>query len=298
MIPRGPRAVARTGIGVYNPQTARARSSWELVRSLASIGGFRLLPRASAPPRPVREALAPLLPPRATYALAKANHPGRFIALVLGEQGRPIMVAKVATDDAGREALRHEVEALQSHAQRLPAPIATPRILEQADGVLLLEPVLFRRRLRPWLLPPEVAEALGVFWKATRIDSGAGPGGVAHGDFTPWNLLRTENGWTLIDWEYSWEGAPPFFDVFHFFVQAHWLLGRPRASVLLDGLRGAGPFGEAIAAYAAGADLDRSTTAWEFERYLHLTSEEYRPTARLSGGVAVRRRLLDDLRNG
>src|SRR5439155_10799990 len=162
-------------------------------------------------------------------ALAKANHPGRFIALVIQEDGRPFTFAKVATDDAGREALRHEVEALGSHAQRLPAPISAPRILEHADGVLLLEPVFLRRRLRPWLLAPEVAAALGAFWKATRTDSGPRPGGVAHGDFTPWNLLRTANGWTLIDWEYSWEGAPPFFDVFHFFVQAHWLLGRPRA---------------------------------------------------------------------
>src|SRR5207244_13224487 len=126
----------------------------------------------------VGEARAPHLPPRATYALAKANHPGRFIALVIQEDGRPMTFAKVATDDAGREALRHEVEALRSHAQRLPAPISAPRIVEHADGVLLLEPVFLRRRLRPWLLAPEVAAALGAFWKATRTDSGPRPGGV------------------------------------------------------------------------------------------------------------------------
>lgn len=66
LIPRGPRRVARTGIGVYNPQTPRAQSGWELGRSLASVGGFRLLPRTSAPPRAVREALAPHVPPRCT----------------------------------------------------------------------------------------------------------------------------------------------------------------------------------------------------------------------------------------
>ena len=64
--------------------------------------------------------------------------------------------------------------------------------------LLLLEAVEWSPRLRPWVLPSEVAFALG---RAFAASADGGDRGMAHGDFAPWNLLRTSDGWVLVDWE-------------------------------------------------------------------------------------------------
>jgi hypothetical protein len=287
--------VARGGLDIFNPHTARGRVGWEVARALAAVGGFRLLRRADPPPRAIRAALAPHLPPRSTYALARANHPERFIALVVGETGAAHAVVKLATDEAGRSALAREVEVLESRARLLAPPLSAPGVVAYESGVLVLAPVPWRPRRRPWLLPDEVAHALGAFFAATAGEALEGRAGFAHGDFAPWNLLRTDDGWVVVDWEAAWDGAPPFFDLFHYVVQAHWLLRRPHAGELLEGVGGKGPLGRTISAYAAGAGLDPADARAELERYLHATSVGDQAGWIRPDGVGLRRRLLHEL---
>lgn len=45
--------------------------------------------------------------------------------------------------------------------------------------------------------------------------------GLAHGDFTPWNMFTANDKLYLYDWELSIRNAPSFFDLFHF----HFLSG-------------------------------------------------------------------------
>jgi hypothetical protein len=148
-------------------------------------------------------------------------------------------------------------------------------------------------------LPEEVADALGRFFAAgVQEASGAerSPLGPAHGDFAPWNLFRTRDGWTLLDWEEARQGAPPFFDLFHYLVQAHALLRHPTRRQLLAGIEGTGQVGRAILAYASGAGL-RSEEAMEyFWKYLEESSRLVQQgTPAASRGVQVRRSLLDEL---
>lgn len=266
-LPRGPRMVARRGLSVYQPVTFRSLAGWKAARCFAALGGFRLLPRASAPPKAVRQALAPFVPPDGTFAVARANHPGRYVAFVFAEKRGVGLVAKVATDEEDRRALAREANAIARLGSLLPPPVDAPRVVADGEGILVLEAVDWAPRLRPWRLPEEVARALGTFSRKGRDAES-----LAHGDCAPWNLLQTEEGWTLVDWEHAYEDAPPFFDLFHYLVQAHALLGRPSREALLRGLRGHGWVGAALHAFSESAGLDPAGARNGLSMYLETTA--------------------------
>jgi Phosphotransferase enzyme family len=251
ILPRGPRAAVAAALYAYHPCTTKARIAWKAARRFGGLGGFHLVPRRGAPPPEVVERLAPYLPPRTTIAVAESDHPGRFVALIVGERGDCHGLAKIATDSTGRSALDNEARALDSLAKLLPPPVSAPRLLARDTGLLLLEPVRWVPRRNPADLPDEVARAMGAFFGA----HGAGEVGPTHGDFAPWNLLETEQGWVLVDWEEARERDRPFFDLFHYLFMAHQNLAAFSREDFLDGLDGKGPVGRAIAAYAEGADL-------------------------------------------
>ena len=268
VLPRGDRSVARSGLGMYQPVTGKALIGWYPARTAAAIGAFRLAWRSAPPPPELRSALAPHLPPGSTIAVMRANHPGRFVASIIGREGHPVAIAKVATDPVGREQLLREATAIRTFGPRLPSPLSAPRVLGESDGALLLEPISWRVRLRPWILPPEVAYALGLF----NMEVGDGLSGPSHGDCAPWNLLRTADGWVLVDWESCRRRAEPFTDVFHYLVQSSALLSRPSAAQVVLGIWGRGTVGETILAYAEGAGLEMSSAPEHLVAYLETSS--------------------------
>lgn len=58
--------------------------------------------------------------------------------------------------------------------------------------------------------------------------------GAAHGDFAPWNTLRTAGGLYVYDWENFREDAPFAWDYFHFCIQTAILLGRRQGPVFQE----------------------------------------------------------------
>lgn len=295
LVPRGPRRVGSAALAIYQPMSPRARVGWEGACLLASIGGLRLLPRGQAPPQEVREALAPFLPPRSTLAVARAAHPdrGRYVALVVDEQGRCLALAKVGTDPVAAQELQREGEAIEAFGGLLPPPVSAPKVLANEPGVLLLEAVSWRPRRRPWRLDAEVARALGGYFRAGAGGSSLGP---AHGDFAPWNLLRTDRGWVLIDWEDAAAEQPPFVDLCHYVVQSSTLLGRPSESEVIDGFRGHGWIGRALEAYADGAGLPITEVQRSLEWYLRTIEAKLRPMfLGERDGSPQRQRLLEQL---
>ncbi|GBD30234.1 hypothetical protein HRbin32_01336 [bacterium HR32] len=287
-LPRRPRRTAVAGLGVYQPVTPKGRAGWEVARFLARVGGFRLLPRGEAPPREVRERLAEHLPPRTTYAVMRANHPGRYVALIVGEDGAARAVAKIATTPEGEECLRQEARAIERWGPVLPPPVRAPRIIREGEGVLLLETAPSRPRLRPWLLDPVVAAALGVLERE----------GISHGDATPWNLLRTPDGFVLVDWESTGSVPVPGWDLWHWLVQSHVLLGRPRRVELLEALRGAGRLGSSARAFLRTAGLECGDLAGFLRAYLVCSRDGLNPSAPAGQrGVAAREAILRELDN-
>jgi hypothetical protein len=295
LVPRASRRVGSAGLAIYQPMSPRARVGWEGARLLAALGGLRLLPRGQAPPHEVRETLAPYLPPRGTLAVARAAHPdrGRYVALVLDEHGGCLALAKVGTDPVAADELRQEGDSIEAFRGLLPPPLSAPKVLANNPGVLLLEAVSWRPRRRPWRLDPEVARAMGGFFRAGPGGSASGP---AHGDFAPWNLLRTDRGWVLLDWEDACVDQPPFVDLCHYVVQSYTLLGRPSESEVLQGFGGRGWVGRALGAYADGAGLPMSEAQRTLEWYLRTIEDKLRPMfLGERDGSPQRQRLLEQL---
>jgi thiamine kinase-like enzyme len=114
--------------------------------------------------------------------------------------------------------------------------------------------------------------------------------GFAHGDCAPWNLLETPTGWVLVDWEEARTDAPPFFDLFHYLVQAHARLGRPRLSAIKDGLHGRGWIHGVIVAYSEGANVDPHLARSMLREYLRSNQGRWLESGPKTS--AVRKRLL------
>jgi hypothetical protein len=275
-LPKEPAEMARASLFVYHPVTRRSRLGWELTRFLAGRGVFG--PRRGLPllPREVWEASAHLIPEGGGLAVARGNHPGRYVSLVLGDKGQLLAFVKVARDSMGAEALVNERLAIEKWGPLLSPPLFAPRVLEHRDRALMFEPIQWRARRAPWRIDQDVAYSLGRFFSKTtsRRDPAVG---VAHGDCAPWNLLRTRSGWALIDWENVEEEGLPFFDLFHFFVQSLGELRRPTRRTILQGLELRGPVGKAIEAYAAGAELDPHEAKPMFWAYLRRSSTRMKP---------------------
>lgn len=295
VLPRGPRAVARGGLFVYYPVTRKGIAGWHVARLAASVGGFRLLPRGAQPPPEVMDIMSPHLPRRSTLALARANHPGRYVALVVDRTGHRLTAAKIATDPGGRSALERERAALETYGPLLPPPVSPPVIVAHGDGLLLLEAVRWRPGPRPWRLSEGVASAMGTFFSSAPGGDGQRALGLAHGDFAPWNLLPTEDGWVLLDWEETGDGAPPFFDLFHYLIQAHALIGLPSTRELLAGVAGDGWVGAAIQAHARTAGLKVSSAPSFLRSYVLGRGERVTMRADVKAMNRARRKLLGRL---
>jgi hypothetical protein len=276
---------------MYQPVTFRGLAGWKLARLVVSAGGFRLLGRRQGPPRPVLEALSGHLRPGELIAVAAGNSPRRWVALILDGAGDPTALAKIAADERGRRALEREADALVTLASKLAPPLSAPRLLARFDGLILLEAVDWRARLRPWRVPVEFAAALGRFFRAGAVERDGEILGPLHGDLAPWNVLQTESGWALIDWE-AGGVAPPFYDLFHYLVQGHVLLGRPSRQALLAGLEQRNWVGEAIRAYAEAAELSMEDATARFLSYLGWSAERQADTGEGIRGRVVRERLM------
>lgn len=101
---------------------------------------------------------------------------------------------------------------------------------------------------------------------------------MAHGDLAPWNLLRTREGWVVIDWEAAGGGYPPMFDLFHYVVQSHSMLGRPTQGEIekaLDQRRG--NLGHAMSRFISGAGSDWDSLHAGLIEYLHVSRGMFDP---------------------
>jgi hypothetical protein len=97
-----------------------------------------------------------------------------------------------------------------------------------------------------------------------------------------------------VDWEDARDDAPPFFDVFHYHVQAHALLRHPSRKELIRGLStGDGWVGATLRAYAAAAGVPPSRAVVLFPQYLKATVVTLDALTRDGRrGIAARRSLL------
>lgn len=272
------RAGSRDAYLVYHPITRRARAGWWIARASSRTGLTSILPRGAAPPMSVQESLAPHVPAGGSVAILKANHVGRYVATLMDREGAALSVAKVATDSADAESLRREDQALRALGRTVPPPIRVPRPLLSESGLLIVESILWRFRTKSWVLPVEVAQIMGRFFRGGSSGTGSKTVGPTHGDFSPSNLLRVSGGWALIDWEDAYESGPAFADPFHYVTQAHALLGQPSLDEILLGLGGKLDLGRALVAYADAAEVDLEIAPQLYRGYLQMFQQRLDPS--------------------
>ena len=255
LLPRGPRDATMQVLRTNRPEVGLSRVLWGAAQSLVQVGGGRLLPRAGAPPRRVREVVARYVRRGDSIAVTRRDDWHSCVAQILASDGACRFVAKVATDEEGRRLLSNEVEALKSVDGRLAAPLVSPRVIEASEGFAIFEGVSPVPRTDPSKLSAPVAYALGRLFALGRNDREGVTRGFSHGDCAPWNLVDEGSRLVLVNWEAATTGALPFVDVFHYLLEAHAVLGRPSPSAVFDGLSGVGWVGTAIEAYAKGAGV-------------------------------------------
>lgn len=111
----------------------------------------------------------------------------------------------------------------------------------------------------------ELLESLGLDASASsalgaRLESASLPGGPQHGDFWPRNVLRTESGSRVIDFESCGEVATPLYDVLHFVRGCGEAVDGGRGlwiSHWLDAGRASRPLADEVR--RAAADLDNAS---------------------------------------
>jgi hypothetical protein len=267
ILPTRPRRLAWAGLAVYQPVTLRGLAGWLAARAMARLGLVGFLPRTRAPVELM--VLRRHLPATAAVAVERRRG-GRAHVLAIDASGGQIALAKMARLAADRQRLTREGELLAALGPRLRPPLQAPGVIESANGLLVMEAIAWRPRLRPWRLERELATAIGYLWRS----------GLEHGDLAPWNLLRTANGWALIDWADATVHGLPYFDVFHHLVSTHTLMDRPTLDELLNGIDGDGWIGNVLNAYAREAGLTEHPRWSALVDYLDRSRARVQPTNR------------------
>lgn len=293
-LPAGRGRTIRASLSLVHPMTQRARLTVAIARKAASLPLLYFPWSDGGPPLRVLERIDAFIPVGGRAAIARSNHRSRFTVLLLGPKDEKVGMAKIALDDEGAARLEKERLNLVRFGSLLPAPLLAPIPIFNDEGILLLEFVEWKPRPRPWLLPDDVAFALGGFF----VSGVAGPeiaSGLCHGDVAPWNLLHTSGSWVLVDWEEALPEGPAFYDLFHFFVQSHILLGRPTYQDIRLGLEGEGSVGHSIAAFSSGAKRDTRNVGEFFKTYLELSQQTLRglDSERLQHATKIRRSLAE-----
>lgn len=290
LIPRTPVKAAAIASQLYQPMSLRGRFLRATARLVAQSGVLRLMPSAQIP----EEVLGPIrqwLPPGGTLAAKRLTRDRWFIQTIT-RAAKPGVALKVGVSPSARELLVKEGGTIAAVGSIVAPPLAVPTVRRSGNGLLVMERIDWKPRRNPRVLPPEIAQSLGTMFRAGARLDGARTRGRIHGDFAPWNLLWDGRKWFLIDWEESEPDGPPFYDIFHFFVQSHIILGSPSEEVILAGVRGHGPVGDALAAFSQGADIDLDPMGHSFLEYLDLSEDFLDPAGEGFEAAVSKRRDL------
>lgn len=209
------RGDARTAMSLYQPFSRRARAGFALGSRFAWC-------RAGAAPDPMPgldELCDQLGLPAEGVLVLRSSTPSRLVlGLCSGGRLRTVLKVGAATDVR----LRHEAEMLATGSDD-GLPFTRPVLVWSGDwrGRFVVATRAFQRSSsRRWTLD-EVLPLL-----VALRDPGLDGSPFLHGDFAPWNLVRSTEGPVLLDWESARPADEPLHDLAHFVLAEGALLGR------------------------------------------------------------------------
>jgi hypothetical protein len=272
LVPATPRAALRAALRRHHDgHTVRERATRVAAAALTPFAPGRLLVpvgRLDDRPSPVLALVAEVLgvaDPRFALTLGPPRGNRKVVVQVLRSDGHIAGFAKVGHDPVTRALVAHELDhltRLDGRAGRLRTPPVLGRI-ETSERIVavvghLPSSAIGRRRTDDLaVIGVEVTDALGTArrvrlaetaWAQAALDTVADAAavdllerwagrelvaGLAHGDLSPWNVLRSHGTVGLIDWEYALDGTPEGLDVLRGETQtAVHLLGLDPTSAL------------------------------------------------------------------
>lgn len=178
-------------------------------------------------------------------------------------------VEKIAIHDEARAAIAHEAAILESLARLRPG--LAPEPLELRSGSLRTA------QIDGDLVPPRLDEAVLALLTSLRVDGDVQSGDaslperlpafIEHGDFTPWNLRRSDGRLRLLDWEDARIPGLPLQDLIGWHLAVGYIADRrPVAEILLRQR-------SALFDFARRIGLDASTVAPVARQYLRRRRE-------------------------
>jgi hypothetical protein len=141
-------------------------------------------------------------------ATVQSSQQGRLVVGVANDKSLVAVLKVGDVDDAG---LANEVRFLEM----LESTGFVPRLLSagRQDGRSYLATAAVTRVARSDTVSVDQAADL-----ATMMQTHGGVS-IVHGDFTPWNIIPTNDGLVLVDWEHAAAGERPLYDLAHFVIQ-------------------------------------------------------------------------------
>jgi hypothetical protein len=256
VLPRGSEGALRA-MRLYQPQRRLARIMMHFMRWCARLGLHQLILHTLRYHDHGKDAFNPLSyvkPDSLGILMGSPEHRIRR-AIVSYRNGKQWEVGKVAFGPEGAANLQQEAGALgelgstshgvpkllglhfSSDATVLRMPYLTGNTIpmgEYAEALALLQNWITNEAPKPIVDFPEwphIKTALSGFEGGQRIIERMASRHlrpvVCHGDFARWNLLRQNNGETLVlDWEWGHNGGMPGIDLVHYFLQDHRLVSR------------------------------------------------------------------------
>ena len=251
------RRPALAGLGLYSPQTPRAKFLKSLLRLGIKSGAAAFLRHAKLFARegdPFVEYLAReggwvqgQFGPLAILAGNPNTHGQRFVLLLLELKGDPSVVIKAGVTPEAIALIEHEERFLRS-IPRGTDSVPELRSAYKSEGIAALaldfvagQPSVewtglqLERILSPWVDRARrvTVEDLPIWqrFERSRGTARALPPHFArlavavmhpaiyHGDFAPWNIRGREGAWKVLDWERGERVGLPLWDWLHFTVQ-------------------------------------------------------------------------------
>lgn len=257
VLPLEHRAQLIRGLTMHRPGRPSARLAMLVLRCLAALGITAPLKRRKLVIHAGSPASTVIDPDSVLYL--GTEDPDRKTTILTSDICE---IAKHGTGVLSEAALLREVNALTSLQDTIVAA-QVPKLLSfnpMNNGKLLFQE--YRRPLwatRRWVKN----EAVQFLSRLSNINASTRdgiPGHRCHGDFAPWNMIRSDNGLFVFDWEKSRDWAPALTDAFYF-VLAPTLHVQSREQ-LADAVRRAIRFGCRVAR-ATDVNEDLVPTLWQ-----------------------------------
>jgi hypothetical protein len=209
----GPSAAA--ALAIYRPLRRRSMAAAHINRALLAAGLWR---QTGEPVEGLEDLARTISLDPDSIATMTSSARDRLI-VGFAAQGRLEAVAKVGlVDDVG---LRREGRVLARLQAATPSRFEIPRL--RWHGTWHDRYVVAVEAATMATAPTSLEDAREV---AVELATGAGDEeSLTHGDFAPWNLVRTPTGLLLMDWEEARTPCEPLVDLAQFIVQSGCLLG-------------------------------------------------------------------------